>query len=293
MVAYATDSQIVKFGAGDVLVTDASDSAIKAGQTSVDVLTQAVRNGADVYSVPNLHAKVYVFDSVAVIGSANLSNSSMNDLIEAAWVTDQPAAVSGAHGLIDGLVSVATVIDGKFLDRASKLPVTKSRHHRRGQPQKPQLERKHRVWLVGIGPISRDFPDEADTVERGTGIAREQFRDESNEAFWIRYSGDSRFRKEAAVGDSVILIWSGGESGAFPTGVYRHAPILSREDIDDGKSSYFFLEESEQWNETGLLWTKFKRLAKNVGVPFKMTQWMCRELSGDYSAAIHELWERQ
>ena len=40
-IAYVTDDRYVIFGKGDVLVTDASDGAIKSGQTSVEVLKAA------------------------------------------------------------------------------------------------------------------------------------------------------------------------------------------------------------------------------------------------------------
>lgn len=73
-VAYVTSDEKVKFGKGDTLVCDATDTAIKLGQTSAIVLRQAHDRGAQLFSSPGLHAKVFLLGRVAVIGSANLSS---------------------------------------------------------------------------------------------------------------------------------------------------------------------------------------------------------------------------
>src|SRR5688572_7885217 len=75
-IAYVTDDRFVVFGEGDVLITDASDGAITSGQTSATVLKAALKRGAKIVSIPGLHAKLYVFDRYAIIGSANLSKGS-------------------------------------------------------------------------------------------------------------------------------------------------------------------------------------------------------------------------
>ena len=99
-IAYVTTDEIVRFGAGDVLVTDASDNAIACGETSALVLEAAIARGAEIYSCQGLHAKVIAFDSVVVIGSANLSSRSERDLVEAAWVSDDPTVVAEARSFI-------------------------------------------------------------------------------------------------------------------------------------------------------------------------------------------------
>jgi phosphatidylserine/phosphatidylglycerophosphate/cardiolipin synthase-like enzyme len=123
-VAYATSGEMVRFGEGDLLVTDASDDAIAGGQTDAEVLAWAFDRGARLYSLDGLHTKVLLLDGVAVIGSANLSASSSASLIEAAWVTDHPAAVGMASSLIEQLVEQGTEIDAAFLARARTVPVT-------------------------------------------------------------------------------------------------------------------------------------------------------------------------
>lgn len=114
-VAYISSDVILKFGDGDLLVVDASDSAVASGQTSASVIQRAVRRGARVVSVPELHAKVMVFDQTAVVGSPNVSLHSARYLIEAALVTAQGALVRQISQWIEDLGRTGQEVDDTLL----------------------------------------------------------------------------------------------------------------------------------------------------------------------------------
>ena len=125
-IAYVSSDALIKFGKGDLLITDASNHAIVMGQTSAQVLNRAYKRSAKLYSLPGLHSKVLLLDGTAVIGSANLSGSSATSLVEAAWVTDNPVAVGMASSLIRQLSQQAEEIDVRFLARILKIEVKRS-----------------------------------------------------------------------------------------------------------------------------------------------------------------------
>jgi hypothetical protein len=77
-------------------VVDASDRAVASGQTCPADLIKLVKRGVAVYSVPNLHAKVFVLGRAAFIGSANVSSRSASQLVEAVVRTTEPNAVRAA-----------------------------------------------------------------------------------------------------------------------------------------------------------------------------------------------------
>lgn len=79
-VSYVTTSKFVAFGRDDVLVVDATDEAIRTRLCDAKVLSRAVGQGAEVYSLPGLHAKVLVLGGTAVVGSANISMTSASSL---------------------------------------------------------------------------------------------------------------------------------------------------------------------------------------------------------------------
>lgn len=83
---------VMPLGAGDILVCDASDAAIKGRLTSVAALKAYRRRGVELFSIDGLHAKVIASPTSAWVGSANASNNSENELVEAAVrVTGQQA----------------------------------------------------------------------------------------------------------------------------------------------------------------------------------------------------------
>jgi hypothetical protein len=120
-VAYYGSDAFLRFAKGDVLVVDASDNAIATGQTSASVLQRALKRGARVFSVPNLHAKVMVFGRAAIIGSANYSIRSARELIEAILMTDQADVVRHVTKWIDELVAKGQKLDSGRIQRLLSL----------------------------------------------------------------------------------------------------------------------------------------------------------------------------
>jgi phosphatidylserine/phosphatidylglycerophosphate/cardiolipin synthase-like enzyme len=66
-----------------------------------------------VYSFQGLHAKVFVFDQAAVVGSTNVSKHSRDNLTEAALLTTDPDAVNSARDFVNALA--VNPVDRKYL----------------------------------------------------------------------------------------------------------------------------------------------------------------------------------
>jgi hypothetical protein len=93
-------SGLLPLSKGSSLVVDASERAVASGQTCPADLRNMVKRGVTVFSVPNLHAKVFVLDRVAYVGSTNVSNRSANQLVEAVIRTTEPSAVRAARSFV-------------------------------------------------------------------------------------------------------------------------------------------------------------------------------------------------
>lgn len=102
-VAYfgAGASRLMPLQKDSRLVVDASERAVASGQTCPAELLRLVRRGVRVYSVPNLHAKVFVLGGTAYVGSTNVSNRSASHLIEAVLRTSEPSAVQAARRFVE------------------------------------------------------------------------------------------------------------------------------------------------------------------------------------------------
>lgn len=105
-VAYFGQSaaKLLPLPARSRLVVDASEAAVKSGQTCPGELkTVSQKNAVRVYSVANLHAKVFVFGGIAFVGSANASWRSADTLIEALLATTDRKAVAAARQFVRDL----------------------------------------------------------------------------------------------------------------------------------------------------------------------------------------------
>lgn len=106
VVAYVTAAQRLPLGHGDVLVVNAGGSALKQGATSKVALGHYVQAGVKVFSVPYLHAKVYVLGDTAVVGSANLSDRAASGAsLEAAVISGSKKLLRQANAFIDDLIN--------------------------------------------------------------------------------------------------------------------------------------------------------------------------------------------
>src|SRR4051812_11054218 len=93
-------SRLLPLAKGSRLVVDASERSVGSGQTCPADLTKLVKCGVIVYSVPNLHAKVFVLGRTAYIGSANVSKRSSEQLVEAVIRTSEGKTVRAARQFV-------------------------------------------------------------------------------------------------------------------------------------------------------------------------------------------------
>lgn len=101
---------------GDVLIVNASDATLATGGTHPDALQAFVDRGVQVFSHPNLHAKVVVTSAAVIVGSANASKHSCS-LFEAVSVNSDPTMIKEARTSLDALKGLDAV-DDAFISRA-------------------------------------------------------------------------------------------------------------------------------------------------------------------------------
>src|SRR5438132_14212299 len=76
-------AKLLPLPSGSRLVVDASEGAVKSGQTCPAELSKLLNRGVRIYSRQNLHAKIFVFGTKVFVGSANVSQRSASILREA------------------------------------------------------------------------------------------------------------------------------------------------------------------------------------------------------------------
>lgn len=282
-VAYVSSAKYLKLSRDDVLVCDASNRAIKAGETSVHILQPLVQLGVEVRCRPDLHAKVAVFGRFALIGSSNLSVSSEEDLTELALLTDRKQIVAQATAFIHNLREGSEEIDDEFLQRILKLKVRRAGGRGRTR-QGERIRIGNKVWLVSAQELRDDsFPEEGPSVEKAERKASKLVADDDSTISWVRFTGKTRFRSVARAGDIVVQIvesLSGKRTTVFPP-----CPIVLRQDV--AYWTRFYLAEPEDGQS--LPWGQFKKNAKKNGLS-RISEGSLRQLSPREVLVLEGLW---
>jgi hypothetical protein len=282
-IAYVT-ADYLKFRSGDVLVCDASDVAIAGGLTSAFQLQKFLDAGAEVYSYSGLHSKIAVFDSFAIVGSANLSANAGVHTCEASLLTDDPQVVALALAFVEKVRLEALPITPEFIQRIQAITVVPRRVLSRTSKKRITVG-KSRVWFVATRQLSeRIVVSEAAFEAAGIEEAKKRARPAGHEIEAIRWSGRSAFRAEAKDGDVVIQAFTYLRGKRKVTKVYPPAPIVHRQ--DEGSWTRFYVEYPS--NSVAYRWSEVEDDFKSLGVR-SVSRGTTRELDGKALGIIHFL----
>jgi PLD-like domain len=164
-------SKLLPLPPGSHLVVDASEHAVKKGQTHPADLKMLQERGVVVFSSPSLHAKVYVFENLAIVGSANASNRSAKVLTEAVVRTSERSVVHAAKAFVKDKcldeLSPGRLDQLQKLYRPPQLPDGSS--HNGPRKEIPRLR------LAQLKPIDAPAGSET-TEERGLAIAESRLK---------------------------------------------------------------------------------------------------------------------
>jgi hypothetical protein len=130
---------------GDVLIIRFNKATLKAGMVDPHEVMAYLKKGVRVFNVDNLHAKVFVLGRRAVVGSANVSQSSEGTLLEAGIETSEPSMVAATRTFVLGLKS-------EPLETEYVRALTRFYHPPKSQPGKnpPQGARTAPLWAVSL-----------------------------------------------------------------------------------------------------------------------------------------------
>lgn len=232
-------SQILPLKRGSRLVVDASEGAVKSGQTCPEELTKLQRKGVRIFSVSNLHAKVFVIGNKAFIGSTNVSRRSSSTLVEALLCTTDPAAVQAARAFVREMCTVELGPEAlQHLQkqyRPPKMPGGKkvaSKPRKRGP--RPKLPR---VFLIHTH--FREFPEEFRS-DFETGLETAKGRRQHKQGFELNdfwEFGETKYK----FGDTLVVSDEGRGGGRLFNPLAN--VIYTRTKVRGGKKVSFVFYE--------------------------------------------------
>jgi hypothetical protein len=186
-------STLLPLRAGSCLIVKFDRQSVQAGQVNPREIVHLIKRGVEVHACANLHAKVFVFGNVAIVGSANVSDSSANHLVEACVELHSRAFAGTCEKFMQSLCG--DIVGLEFAEKMIKL----YNPPRVGQLLGKRLQKTKRVipvhsglWLVSL--VSGNWA-EVDYQQEDAGWSRAERalsspRKSDIETFlWQRQSG--------------------------------------------------------------------------------------------------------
>ncbi len=238
---------------GSTLVVDASEEAVRSGQTSPEELLKLYKKGVRIHSVRGLHAKVYVIGKEVFIGSANVSRNSRDNLREVLVLSRDESLVRAAKAFVKSLRTVE-LGEGE-LERLKRLYAKRARRPRGGKP--PERNKRPRVF-VGQFAFGDTPKGEEASREKGAKAARKHLSKSSRhqmDSYHCR-KGSSWSWKQ---GDLLIPVEM--DSSWRPKRIYSIERVIHKR---DGHKHRFFYVETEEDAPTSRFSTAQKQLSRKA-----------------------------
>jgi hypothetical protein len=236
-------SRLLPLAKGSRLVVDASEASVASGQTCPADLIKLTNRGVALYSVPNLHAKVFVLGRIAYIGSANVSSRSQSTLVEACIRTTDGNAVRAARQFVEQnclhRLSPTILAQLARLYRPPRVPGGK-----RGAKRQTMTSRRPSLPRLLLAQLDIVKLSERDQAMHDAGLAVARKRRKHPRSFELddfRWTGKCAFQR----GDVVIQVTDVGSNKVLvsPPGNVRYV----RKWKDGNKrKSFVYLERPVQ-----------------------------------------------
>lgn len=217
-------AQMLPLPKGSRLVVDASEPTVKLGLTCPAELLKLQKKDVEIFSVMNLHAKVYVAGSGAFVGSANVSKNSAGTLIETLLYTTEREAVKDARQFVTDLclesLGPERLKELAAIYRPPHIPGGKrGKRTTFGKSVKPELAELRLAQLAEQATLPED---EASLRDVGLSAAKSERRHRASTHVLdeFRWAGPCAFKK----GQQVIQVLeeSDEQTWVLPPGYVRH-----------------------------------------------------------------------
>ena len=141
---------VLKWPKSSEVICDLSKDCVSRGASSARGARELLKKGVPIHSIKRLHAKIYIFDSSAIVCSANLSESSSN-LREAGVVISDPGEVKELRAYARRLKTEASRIDDDaYLKELAKL---EPKHKPAPKGAVPPLKKSSSVPFFDNDPV--------------------------------------------------------------------------------------------------------------------------------------------
>jgi len=250
---------------GDVLIVALTIANSRNGSVCPKEIERLQAKGVKVCLSPVLHAKVLLCGRKAVVGSANLSQTSFNRLDEAAMLTTDAKVVKHIRAWFQQ--RTLEEVSPEWLAVCAKAyRPPKGGFGLRGKAAHPAGST---LWLIGLN-FSEPYPQDEIAIERqGAAQAKGELSDPSRFTVQpIRWTGRDSFLNQIRKGDRVVQIMRAVDSRShYAEELARLIGMRKTKSRRGVEVTYLYLEAPKRPKRTP--WGKFKRSCSEYGLRLK------------------------
>lgn len=191
--------------------------------------------------------------------------------------------------------NASTSIGPAFINRISKLPVTKTSfgaHGGRAKRKAPAI-REPKTWLLSLR-LDATYPGNEEQVSAIASEEQEKVNSTAGEVDWFWWSARRGFPVKARQGDIIIQCCrpQAKIQSSRSVRVYRHARLIRVYQERGQKARTFHCLFPPDWERRALTWSEFATLATRSGITRKLSYRSTIQLSEQQSNALFELWPK-
>ncbi len=272
--AYSVDAAIAYLGKdgarllplkkGDRIVVDMNPATVKAGGTDPNEIERLIKRGVLVFTRRNLHAKIVITDNTVLVGSANISRNSRDNLEEAALLTNDPLAVRRARDFFSRICTEP--VRDEYLRECKRIYRTPKRPGQQ-EPNEQHVQRTThaKLWLENISADYYIPQKEIERFEQSENRARKLIKDTSRSTLsYFHCSYKPKETDELQTGDWIIqcIRHKDKSISVLPPGQLLWIDKYIR-NTSTGKERYVFHLELPKRGQK-MNWKDFRAVAKVI-----------------------------
>ncbi|WXG46148.1 MAG: phospholipase D family protein [Candidatus Atabeyarchaeum deiterrae] len=257
-------NRLLPLGKGDCLVVNMSESTVRGGQTNPSEIEKYLAKGVNVFTCLNLHAKAFVFDRMAIVSSANVSQHSKHELIEMGLLCRDRDVVSRVRGWIKSLQR--DPVSPEYVKRCKRLYRPPRMHNTSSKGRGTALPSYSTVWLLGSLRLYELTEEEKCICKRDVGNASRRIQNSGRyHVEVVRQPMESHFSQRVAPGDQVIQVVSDkNRIRVYPPSRVLAITRLKAPNEQKLRNVFVHLEEPNHFRPIG--WNYFKKKLAKVGL---------------------------
>lgn len=200
-------TKLFKLKQGDILLVAMTIGNVKAGQVNPSEIEILFKRGVQIFTLTNLHSKIFLFDKSVIVGSTNASYNSVDTLIEAGVFTDDKKAIKDADNFFKD--NCVEKVDAAYIKLCKKKYNAPKFFGAKSKLTKRNFKGQFSpLWVLSTSEIGKEYPSDVKLYDKKLPVFQSKLKNKKKyEVEKIRFPLKSRVISNIKTGDIIIQIF--------------------------------------------------------------------------------------